>query len=224
MNIETNKIFAKCFLFRGLDELSISKLLDMIKPKIGDYERGDCIYSPDSFDRRAGIVLYGECSIFQGSSIGKDIPLNTVTSPGCFGITAALCGRDDFPTVIIAKKRCKIAFITGDDIKTIAKASSVVALNIIEFMSERICFLNDKIATFSGDNVEQKLARYIIRSLGAKPMVPCIFNKKHASEAINAGRASLYRALDSLSSSGMIELKEKTLIITDYDGLERISK
>ena len=212
MIIETNKIFSKCFLFRGLDELSISKLLDMINPKNREYERGDCIYSPDSFDRRAGIVLSGECSIFQGRSIGKDIPLNTVTSPGCFGITAALCGRDDFPTVII------------DDIKTIAKASSVVALNIIEFMSERICFLNDKIATFSGDNVEQKLARYIIRSLGAKPMVPCIFNKKHASEAINAGRASLYRALDSLSSSGMIELKEKTLIITDYDGLERISK
>ncbi len=224
MNIDTNKNLLKCFLFRGIEEPTVLKLLSLINLDFREYERSEIIYSPSSFDRRIGIVLSGECSIYRQKLDGKDIPLNVVSRTGCFGITAALAGREEFPTIIIAKRRCQIAFISGSDIEILIRNSSQVALNVIKFMSEKICFLNDKIATFSGDNVEQKTARYILSIPEIKEGYPISFNKKHAAEAINSGRASLYRALDALADSGLISIEEKTIIILDLDGLERISK
>ena len=50
------------------------------------------------------------------------------------------------------------------------------------------------------------------------------FNKKKSAEALNCGRASLYRAIDALRSSGLITLADKKIIINDPEGLERITK
>jgi len=50
------------------------------------------------------------------------------------------------------------------------------------------------------------------------------FNKKKSAEALNCGRASLYRALASLESEGYISFESKKINIIDLEGLERISK
>ncbi len=97
-------------------------------------------------------------------------------------------------------------------------------MNVIRFMSERILFLNEKIATFSGDNVEQKLARLLLCEKIYTDSCEFAFNKKKAAETINSGRASLYRALESLAEKGLITFDNKIIKIIDLCGLERISK
>ena len=44
------------------------------------------------------------------------------------------------------------------------------------------------------------------------------------ADKLGVGRASLYRALDSLADSGVIKLETKKIFIIDPKGLERITK
>ena len=106
----------------------------------------------------------------------------------------------------------------------LAKRYPTVSLNIINFLVGRISFLNDKIATFSGSTVEEKLASYILyrRKVMGENEFP--FNKAKASAVINSGRASVYRALEKLTANELIKIDEQKIIILDPKGLEGISK
>ena len=99
-----------------------------------------------------------------------------------------------------------------------------ISLNIIKFLSNRISFLNEKISTFSSDNVEQKFANYILSCLKNIDGLSFEINLKKTAESINSGRASLYRAIDSLSKKSIIKIENKTIFIIDPQGLERIAK
>ena len=80
------------------------------------------------------------------------------------------------------------------------------------------------IATFSGSTVEMKLASHLLSRYQKSGTLEFPFNCKHCSEAISAGRASIYRALLVLENEGLIKHENKKIIILDLKGLERISK
>ena len=75
--------------------------------------------------------------------------------------------------------------------------------------------------SFTGDNVEQKLAIYILDIFRKTGDINIKLNKKHAAQSLNIGRTSLYRALDEWEASGIIDVTEKNIIIHDPEGLER---
>ena len=106
----------------------------------------------------------------------------------------------------------------------LVKNEPEIAINIIYFLGNRIAFLNDKISTFSSDNTEQKVAKFLVYEVQKNDSLTFAFNCKKTSEALNIGRASLYRAIDSLTQRGILTLENKIINISDLDGLERTTK
>ena len=84
--------------------------------------------------------------------------------------------------------------------------------------------MNNKVHTFSGATVEKKLANYLILTSKKQNSGEFELNRKKTAELISTGRASLYRALDSLAQNGFISFDSKNIYILDPEGLERISK
>ena len=219
-----HSIFLKnTFLFKSVDASMIDGLLTSVHLEEKSYQKGDIIYSPDDFERKIGFVYEGECIVGRYST-GAIIPLNLIKAYDSFGILTCFSERDEFPTVITAKTNAKVLFIYADDLKLILKRSAEVSLNVIDFLSRKISFLNDKIAAFSGGSIEEKLANYILSLKKKHNSLEFEFNKKKSAEALNCGRASLYRAIDSLKMAGLITLDNKKIIINDPSGLERITK
>ena len=211
------------FLFKGIKENDITALLADISIEECEYQRGELIYSPDEFEHKLGIVIDGECLVGRQSS-GSFVPLNTIGKYGSFGILAVFSVRDEFPTLVKAKGACSICFFSADSVRTLIKRNPTVAMNIIEFFAKKVGFLNDKIASFSGSSIEEKLAGYIIELQRKNASLIFDFNKKKSAESLNCGRASLYRAISSLESGGYISFESKKIIINDLKGLERILK
>ena len=217
------EFLSEVFLFQGISKEEIRLLFSDITTAIAEYRKGENIFLPEHKEEKIGFILSGECLVERVKTDGDAIPLNTLTKYGSFGILSIL-SVDDYPTRIKASKDTRVLFINKKDALGLMENSSAVAMNVIKFLSNKIGFLNKKIATFSSDTVLQKLARHIY-SLYQKSSSPLIsFNCKRAAESLNSGRASVYRALDSLSNSGIITFESKKIYINDPIGLERISK
>ena len=215
--------FKETFLFHGIDDDMIDTLLSKITVTERKYQKGETLYTPTDFEKKIGFVYSGECVVGRQTSTSV-IPLNLLKAYDSFGILTCFSQHDEFPTVITAKTATTVLFVMADDLKLLLAQNSTVSLNLISFLTQKINFLNEKIAAFSGCSIEEKLASYILSLKKKHGSLEFEFNKKKSAEALNCGRASLYRAIDALRSAGLITLADKKIIINDPEGLERITK
>lgn len=214
----------KSFLFNGIGDNKRTQLLSIVNPEYIEYKKGEYIYSPNKFDKKIGFVVRGECLIQKNRTIGDPIPLNALSVGDSFGVVAVFTGCEEFPTNILATKDCIIAYFSKENVVSLMNKNVAVSLNIIQFLASKVQFLNNKISSFSSDNVEQKVALYILNLYKDTQENTLKFNKKHAADLLNTGRTSLYRALSSLEDSGIIKIDNKNIIILDHNGLERKAK
>lgn len=220
---ELLSFFKNTFLFKNVDTDIIESMLLEISVEKQHYEKGDIICSPENFDKKIGFISQGECVVARRSG-GDLIPLNLAKKYDSFGVITCFSDHEDFPTLVTAKTACKVVYIDRDTLKALVERSSLISLNIIRFLANKVTFLNDKIATFSGGCIEEKLASYILTMSKKLGTLEFEFNKKKSAEALNCGRASLYRAISALESCGYIICENKKMIINDLLGLERTVK
>ena len=219
-----SKLMKELFIFRNVTDEEIEHILSYITADVKEYSKGDIIFSRTNFENSIGFVLDGKCAVKQPRSDNSFVVLNTLEKYDSFGITAAFSDRDYFPTEVVAVKNTKMLFISKQNILWMTVNIPKISHNIIEFLVDRINFLNKKIDTFTKVSTDDKLASYIMSEYRRRGEQYFSFNCKKAGEILNMGRASVYRALSSLAESGVITYSENKIYINDPDGLERNQK
>ncbi len=217
-------IASSLFLFNNVSPLRLGELLGKTSPVLKRFAVGELIYSPTEFSKKIGFVVKGCCTVERHRSDGAAIPLNSLKSGDAFGVLSVFSDGGEFPTYIKAKKDTQVIFFDKEDIIYLVKNEPEVSMNVMYFLGNRIAFLNDKISTFSSDNTEQKVTKFLMCEVKRTGALSFDFNCKKTSEALNIGRASLYRAIDNLTHNGILTLENKKINITDFEGLERITK
>lgn len=223
MNEKIRNILLSSFLFNEFYPQEAEKIIDGLDVNEKTYAKGDVIFSPDNFGKKVGFVISGECYISRPST-GQQTPINIVKSGDPFGITTVFSDNPHFSTLITAKTVCSVFFIKSKDLLAIMDSNHAIALNTIKFLTHRIEFLNERIATFSSSTVEEKLISYILSLQKRLGKTEFSFNKKQSADAISCGRASLYRAMESISATGFVTFDSKKIYINDLNGLERMLK
>ncbi len=218
-----NTTLKNSFLFAGFSDEKFRQAKQNFGGETCHFERGETIYSPDAYQKKIGIVLSGECEVSRLKHGGGRVVLNALLPGASFGITA-IFSDEKFPTVITAKRKSSIVFITKDELLNLISHFPDVALNIIKFQNNRIAFLNNRIETFSAGTVEERLACFLLGEYRRTGNVTIETSRKKMAEQLGVGRASLYRVLDSLAADGLIAVETKKIIILDLEGLERNTK
>lgn len=209
--MEIYDILSKTFLFSGLKKDEISNLLINKKMEISHFTRGDIIYCCDDKEKKIGFILSGSCEVRKKKSSSGEALLNTLSASDSFGILSVF-SNEKFPTQIFASKNCDILFFTKQEIDEYVNSSSQIATNLVNFLVNRINFLNEKIAILSSTRVEERLTQYLLLESKRYNSDTFYFNITKTSDAINAGRASVYRAVEALQSEGQIMLIDKKTI------------
>lgn len=221
MKLDILGFFTEVFLFDSVKPETLSNLIDDISPEIKEFSHREIIYSPNDYEKKIGFIVRGECIVEQLKSDGKAVPLNVLRRADSFGIMAVLSDEGEFPTRITAVKDSTVVFITNEKLLLILKKYPAVAMNLIYFLSAKIAFLNKKISTFTSVTVEDKLANFLLQEYRRLDSFEIPFSCQKAAKSINAGRASLYRAITALSESNIIKLENKKIYILNPQGLER---
>ncbi len=195
------------FLFRGLTVRERDCLLAQAPPP-ERFEKGSVIYSAAQFRRAVGVVLCGEVVVIRDTAV-----LNRLGVGAVFGAAALYGETTQYVTEVRAATATELLFFDEDLLKAWMQQDFRVAENYIGFLSDRIRFLNQRIAAFTAGNAEDRLLVYLRQHGDENGLVTLPHGMSELSRMLDIGRTSLYRSLDSLAADGKIRREGKSIYI-----------
>ena len=197
-----------CFLFDGLEEAVILRTLGDKGCLMESYRRGDVIYDESHYRRNIGMILEGTVEVRKGSPDGGRYVMNTLSDGGVFGVAAMFNDRDCYVTSLVARDACRVVFLDQPLLERLMREDFRAAENYIEFLSGRICFLNEKISGLLISGTDSTLRHWLARNLreeDGRYYVKLDVSISALASMLHMGRASLYRSLCELEREGLIK-------------------
>lgn len=217
----TKEMLKNLFPFKDLDEYALDSIAKYDGITVRNYSLGDVIIDRQSGDGALCFVLKGKCEVERARGANETMPVKCIGPFESFGIISVFSKKDTYPTSVVAKCASEILFISKNTFLKIISDYKEVSLRVIEFLCERVEYLNDSVSTFCQKSAEGRLARKLIlmrNRLGDKIEI----SMTRLCGEIGIGRASLYRILLEFEKNGLIKTDKKTIIILNPKGLEEI--
>ena len=194
-----------CFLFAGVPEGEAMAALAGCG-SIRRCERGEVVLSPQRFTPMLGVVLQGRLEA------RNDHVLLMVLGPGrCFGVAGLWSGAEEYVSTVRAQKESLLYTFSRADLTALFSRCPQTLQNYLAFLSDRIVFLNQKVALYSCQSVEGKVYAYFKQQAAAG--CPQKINSSELGRLLGVGRASLYRAFEALQARGLIRKEGKTVTV-----------
>lgn len=207
-------------LFEGADRAILTATIDK-HARVETFSCGQAIAAPSDTEKRLGVILEGEASVFSADESGGAL-LRVLKKGDTFGVANLFSTQDHFVSLIVAKKQCSVLFLDRVSAERLLCDDPVFRLNYIRFLSDRICFLNTKISCFTAGTPERRLAVFLLTVGEAEAECFSLsVNANSLSEMLNVGRASLYRAFEKLEAEQLIERNGKTITVLDKNTLRK---
>ena len=214
MKFSEKNLLALCKhpLFSQCDRQSLSRLLTDTDCFVQKIPCGEEICSPDRTAQKAvGMILLGKASVTTPNQT-KNVLLRYLNQGDLFGI-ANLFSTTPYVSVIRATVECKVFYLTDVAIRQLLETDRAFLYRYLDFLSGRICFLNQKIGYLTAGSSERRLALYLA-SLGENP-ITLPLSISSLSELLDVGRASLYRAFDRLTADGYLRKEGRVFYLSD---------
>ena len=212
---EVFEVFVNSPLFRGASKESIDFAIE--RCSISECKKGERI---DNGDSSLFIILQGSASVM-GTSKSQTVILNNLRKGRVFGM-ASLFGEKCGTTAIIAGESCVYALLKQSDVEEMLKNDIGFTKNYVCFLSDKIRFLNKKIAFFTSGKAEKKLAGYLLSLPMKDNEINLEMNMSKLAKNLDMGRASLYRAFDSLEENCFIKRTNNIVKITSPEEFKKI--
>ena len=195
------------------DAVRVSEILAMPGVQTADFADGDVIFA-DGTPAALGVLVRGGAE--------GEVLLRTLAAGDAFGAATLFCA-ESAGTRVRAKGDARAVFLPRSAVEAVFAADPRAAVGYITFLSEKIAFLNARLATFTAENAEARLAGYILRASGSSDAFTPGMPLSRLAELLGLGRASLYRALDALCAAGAIEKEQRKIYIKKRAYLVRVS-
>lgn len=206
-------------LLEGIDRVLWDDLTARGLCNVHTFVAGEEIYSPQTRSDGLGILLEGAATAFTPHPIKKVI-LRTFTSGAVFGVTDWYAENQACFSRIEAQEPSKVLLIAPSAVRHLLENSQPFREHYIRFLTDRIRFLNQKIGYLTAGSAEFKLSHYLL-SLGEHQTVVLPLSMSALAEMLDLGRASLYRAFDTLIEDGFISKHGKTITLHDRAGMAK---
>ncbi len=208
MTAKDREVFLENKLFSKLDIERFRESMEIVSAK-----KGETIMAENRFDRCLALILRGTASVSKTGLDGRRTVINRLFKGDVFGMATLFYEEAEFPSEITAENDLRLAVFPKESIEEAFSVSPEFAKAYVVLLSEKIHFLNKKLSAFSEGEASEKLLRWIITSANGEKefILPCSVSK--LAQMLGIGRASVYRAFDSLSERGAILKDGKKIVI-----------
>ena len=199
-------------IFQGANADSLRASLEGGGCEILQFEPAQVICEPQTLLKSIGIILSGTALVLSADS-DRRVLLRRLMPSDIFGVSSVFAKDPVFVSRISAKSACTVAFISAERLSALIEGDRAILYNYIEFLSDRIRFLNKKIRFFTSGSAERRLALYL-DSFG-EDTFRLEESMSSIADMLDIGRASLYRAFDRLTSDGFIQREKDSVTVFD---------
>lgn len=187
------------FLFEGLSPSEKDRCWAIDSGEETAFVKGEVIYDSDCAKRALALILDGRVRVRHGRVV-----MNELVAGDVFGVAALFGDEDPYPTTVTAHTDCRVLFLPQATVSAWMAAVPRVGENYVRFLSDRIRFLNRRIATLTAGHTDGKLWRYLLAHRGENGVVHLSGGLSELAHTLDMGRSSLYRGLDALTADGRI--------------------
>ena len=213
-----SKIIKSIPLFTSLDDKDTDWLIKNSEQK--SFGVGEQLLA----ENKIAVILKGNVTVTK--QMGEKRLLMRILGQGSVsGVASLFSDEHRALTALTAQKTTEALIIPHEVIAFLIEKNSEFAMSYIRFLTSRIRFLNSRIRAYTVGSAESKLAFHLLLSdeSGSGQIVLPISLSALAG-MLDMGRASLYRALDSLTENGIISRSGKTIIINNRDALKLVAE
>ena len=194
------------FLFKGLPEGDKERILSSLS-EICEFERGEIIYDSSHFRRALGVILSGRA--YSGD---ENAAKASFSEGDVFGAAALFGAGKSYVSRITARTSCRVLFISEEELRILITEYPQCGVNYIGFLSDKIRYLNQKIAQFTSGSTEARLYRLLCDLANDSGRLENV-NMSFLAKLSGMGRTSLYRALSALEEKGLVGKEDKTIYL-----------
>lgn len=192
------------FLFREVPEAGL--IWALAQSRTEGAPRGQVVYAPRRFQRSLGFVLSGKVRVTRG-----DLLVDVLAPGDWFGAAALFNEREDYPTTLTALADCEVLFLSQETVAELMERWPRAGVNYVHYLSGRICFLSDRLNSLAAGSAEEKVEQFLRRSADSDGVV-CV-PATVVARALGLGRASVYRAFETLEERGVLKRDHKKFVI-----------
>ncbi len=186
-------------MFSGLTQDEIASVNSLLG-NAQKISKGDELYRSGMI----GIITNGTATVKRLNDIGDSITIRTMSGGELFGAASMFGNWKDGMSSIVAKEDCYVLYITEQTFTSLLKQYPQISLNYIEYLSDRIRFLNRKLDAFTAKSTEERLYEFLLSQSSGDGIVTLGFGMAELARRLNVGRTSIYRDIESLESKGLI--------------------
>jgi len=222
--IEVLKLSA---LFSGIEDQSLSIMLDCLKPKIRTCKQREIIINSGQTFQGIGIIVSGKVALAKETYSGNRMMMGIFDTGEIFGEAMAFSDIKKWPATVIAQEDCTLLFLPSEQITTmcanICASHNTLIINLLQILSRRNILLSKKIELMSARNIRGKISSYLMdiyQQQGRNNLI--LPMKRHElADYLNIPRPSLSREMAFMRDAGIFDFKGADINIKNIYALEK---
>ncbi|MBN2695129.1 Crp/Fnr family transcriptional regulator [bacterium] len=217
------EVLKKVILFNNLSEEEIHSLLGIVTHK--SFPKNYFIVKHNEGGDTMFIILKGEVKVSIFNDTGREVILDMLRKGDFFGEMALI---DDMPrsASVITTTNVETLMVKREEFQSHLVKFPTIALNILKVMVKRLRKADDIINSLSVYDVAGRISRFITK-VYVDSGVPLIdnaevlfdFTHKDIASHIGSTRESVTRALSKMVETGLINITNKKLSVSDSERL-----
>jgi CRP/FNR family cyclic AMP-dependent transcriptional regulator len=217
------RLFEDCVLFEGLSAGERSAIA--ARARIRTFEAGETIFTIGSPGDQMMAVLSGNVRISLPSNDGKELLLAVIHPGEVFGELAVLDGKDRSADAV-AESACALAILDRREILSFLERNPAAWLKIVEVLCHRLRRTDQVLAEVALMQLPTRLAKMMLRITSASPteQEKIRFSQRELASMVGGTRESVNKCLRKWHTSGVIQIAESWIAITDRSALEKLAE
>lgn len=193
--------------------------------RLREMPKGTTIFHENEEAQGLYVMVEGVAKITRSTQEGREVVLFLVRRGQSLG-ESGVFPRSTYPTDAYSITRVKVLFIPTATLENLILTHPQSALHLLGALSLRLRMFSHKIKTERQGNATRRLATYLLHRSqlhGGSDQVRLEVSREVLANLLGLARETLSRQLTRLSSTGIIELQGKDVLLLRRDELIRIA-